>query len=214
MSTRRNEMKKINVDAEGYIDATNLDDIEINIIDKFTKGVKGIAFQQIAIKAIGESLGFELTPGAVIKPLQREDKPFHWLDLRFGSGKYAKTPEVEDEKAIRFIRRAGKLDETDQRRREKAEDLARRGTTRHYGAMADYFTIPDEGWPELYFYELDPSCEIPQLHRDMLQVFLPGSGYSNGSRFYRYFHMHINACAELARRLGMRPVFDDYITPD
>lgn len=204
------KMKELKMDVQGDIDVSNLDELEIFLLHRFTKDVKGIALLRLAVKLVSEALNIEVVNGSVLKPLYSANLPFNWYDLRFGSGAYALTQEPVNGKTIHFVRREGTLDQTDRDRRAEAAELAARGTTRHYGPMAEYYTIPEGGWPEPYKFEIALGTNLPEIHRDLIKEFLPEC--SGGTRFNAYFQMNIKSCGELCRRLGYRPVFDDYFS--
>lgn len=61
-----------------------------------------------------------------------------------------------------------------------------------------------------YRYELDPEGLSP-IERDLISLFLPRGEFCGGTQFDRYFQMHIRGAAEVARRLGLKPKFEEEI---
>lgn len=191
------------VTASGWVSFEGLSGVEIHIFDKATDPQFG-RFPFTLVHAIAERLGFtvETIPN---DRCVRADDPFSWLDLRYGDGGPFNTPVPEGGRVAHFIKVEGQMEESEKR----ARGIAIPGD-RSYTASIYRREPPAGGWPEVYLYELDPEGLSP-LERDLIGLFLPRGHYSGGTGFDHYFQMHIRGAAEVARRLGLNPVFEEEI---
>lgn len=204
-------MRNLYMSHDGTVSAKGLDDLEIKIFADLTKGqFSNKHLCRTAVEAVAVRLGFEIVNVEEIeKPVQGVSSPFSWLDLRYGSGNYRTTPDPE-ERTVNFTLDKGVLDPDDEKHRSKCLEKANcfHPFAQDLVPGDGYYRVPDEGFPEPYYYKLDPAG-LTSIEIDLIEMFLPEKYRAGGSRFDRFFKMNLEATAELCRRLGLKPIFEE-----
>lgn len=193
-------LRELRIDPNGNIDMSSLDDIDAYIFNnvklkedypdkKHADDWKALP-KEIKLQDVAERLGF-----AIIKTKEVTNNykglasPFSRMDFALGEPKYEISPDPKDGEIISFIKKP--LDEVN--------------------------IIKNGQKVDIHYYDVDLS-KLPDLDRTIMEKlfsqdkesyvnYFKDSTYMGN--FPKYYQMVYAAAAEVARRLGYKPVFKE-----